>query len=717
VPETLDLIADSFQRLSDKGESLTSRFVKGLLKGNPHVLAYFEKQDLPALRARIMVGLTALARHANDEPALRMFSRQLGSRHAKAGVDPIDFSVAASVLLQVFANLEGEFWSEEAQNAWEQVLNFVVREMRCGADVELPDPHSSQNLGKKGTSPGESEDVLNNHSRPSSIASPQEDAAAQTMENKTMLTSTIQENGTESSTRAGVTQETNDLGFMAAMIEKMPINVIMANTDLVITYVNPASVKQLQSLEQFLPVKVSEVLGQNIDIFHKNPAHQRGMLSNPANLPHRAQIQLGPETLDLLVSPVSDENGTYLGPMVTWEVVTEKLRIENEMVRVQNMMENIPINVMMANEDFDLVYMNPASVKTLTPLQHLLPKPLDQLMGQKIDIFHKDPEHQRRFLSDPSNLPHKTQIKLAEHTLNLLVSPIYDKNNDYVGPMVTWDVVTDQIALAENLKNVVEAVSSSATELQASSRSMATTSDETSRQSQVVAAASEEATKNVETVSSAAEELSASISEIAQHVQQASSMTSQAVEEARTTNLTIKDLGESSNEIGQVVKVITSIAQQTNLLALNATIEAARAGEAGKGFAVVANEVKELARQTAKATEEISQKINAIQSSTTGAAEAVGSIGESIEKINEIATTIASAVEEQTAATNEISRNVTEAAKGTAEVSSNIVGVSQASEEAGKGANDVMSASEGLAKEAAKLDEMTVAFIKQINES
>lgn len=508
------------------------------------------------------------------------------------------------------------------------------------------------------------------------------------------------------------------LALLGAMVDEMPTNVILANTNLEITYLNPASIDKLKSLQQFLPISVDKMIGQNIDIFHKNPAHQRNMLADPNNLPHRAQIQVGPEILDLLVSAVRDNDGKFLGPMVSWEVVTEKLKTEAEMIRIQNMMDNIPINVLLANVDFELVYMNPASAKKLKELEHLLPSPVDQLVGQKIDIFHKNPEHQRRMLADPSNLPHRARIALGDDTLDLLVSPIQDKDGKYLGPMVTWSVITEQVEMANdferNVKGVVEGVTSAATQLQANSKSMASTADETARQAQVVAAASEEATKNVETVSSAAEQLSASIAEISRHVQDASSMTQQAVSEAESTNITIQDLGESSNEIGQVIKVITSIAQQTNLLALNATIEAARAGEAGKGFAVVANEVKELARQTAKATEEISQKIGAIQSATGGAASAIQSIGERIGKIDEIATTIASAVEEQTAATSEISRNVTEAAKGTAEVSNNITGVSQAADEGGKNAAEMLSASDGLAKESVNLDTVTTEFLKRM---
>ena len=505
---------------------------------------------------------------------------------------------------------------------------------------------------------------------------------------------------------------------LKSVLENLPFNVILADTSLRITYLNPSSVKQLSALEKFLPIKVRDIVGQSIDIFHKNPAHQRNLLGDTGNLPHRAQIKVGPETLDLLVSPVRDDKGNYLGPMVTWEVITEKLRIQNEMVRVQNMMDQMSINIMLANRDLELVYMNPASVNTLRKIQHLLPIPVDQMIGRKIDIFHKQPEMQRRLLSDPRNLPHNAKIRLGTETLDLRVAAILDKDGNYVGPMVSWAVVTEMVKLADDfessIKSVVTSVTAGATQVQGNSRNMAATAEETARQAQVVAAASEEATKNVETVSSAAEELSASIAEIARHVQDASRMTQQAVQEANKTNLTIKDLGESSNQIGQVIKVITSIAQQTNLLALNATIEAARAGEAGKGFAVVANEVKELARQTAKATEEISQKIGAIQSATGVAITAIGSIGDSIGRINEISTTIASAVEEQTAATNEISRNVSEAAKGTAEVSNNITGVSGAAEEGGRAAAEMLDASENLTKQSQALDHLTNEFLKRM---
>jgi len=231
-----------------------------------------------------------------------------------------------------------------------------------------------------------------------------------------------------------------------------------------------------------------------------------------------------------------------------------------------------------------------------------------------------------------------------------------------------------------------ERVDASALEVGTAADQVASVAEETSAQANVVAAAGEQVSSNVQTVATAVEELSASVREIAQSSSEASEVASRAVVTAQDTNGKVEQLGVSSAEIGQVIEVITSIAEQTNLLALNATIEAARAGEAGKGFAVVANEVKELAKQTATATEEISSKIAAIQGDSGEAVTAIGEIGEVIEKIADMQTTIASAVEEQTATTNEIARSVNEAAAGSSQIAENITSVASAAGEAAQGA-------------------------------
>ena len=272
------------------------------------------------------------------------------------------------------------------------------------------------------------------------------------------------------------------------------------------------------------------------------------------------------------------------------------------------------------------------------------------------------------------------------------------------GAMVTLRSLMGQVNEAS------DSLAAAAEELAAGSQQIAAGAEETSAQAGVVSGAAEEVSRNVQTVAAGAEQMSASIREIAGSANDAAKVASQAVGIVEDTNETVAKLGASSQEIGDVVKAITSIAEQTNLLALNATIEAARAGEAGKGFAVVANEVKELAQETARATEDIARRVEAIQGDTGGAVAAMGEIATIITSINDYQTTIASAVEEQTATTNEMSRNVADASEGTSQIAENIVGVSQASSTTTAAVAQAHNAVSEIAEMAANLRTSVSAF-------
>jgi len=456
-----------------------------------------------------------------------------------------------------------------------------------------------------------------------------------------------------------ITEQVKDKNSMArvqSMMENAPTNVIFADLDLKVQYLNPASAKTLLSLEKYLPVRASEMIGQSIDIFHKDPSHQRRMLANDKNLPHRAKIKVGPETLDLLVSAIYDKDKKYAGAMLTWEIITERLATE-EKIREGAEREKKAAEELKFKVDSILTVVAAASEGDLT----------QQIQVRGSDAIGQMGEGLGKFFADLR----QSIGSIGESAVNL---------------------------------------SAASEELTAVSQQMSANAEETSAQATVVSTATLQVSQNLQTVATGAEEMGASIREIAKNATEAAKVATSAVKVAETANATVSKLGDSSTEIGQVIKVITSIAQQTNLLALNATIEAARAGEAGKGFAVVANEVKELAKETAKATEDISRKIEAIQSDTKAAVEAIASISEVINQINGISNTIATAVEEQNATTNEMARNVSEAARGSGEITNNIAGVTEAAASTSRGASDTQKAAQQLVETSRALRDLVGKF-------
>lgn len=290
--------------------------------------------------------------------------------------------------------------------------------------------------------------------------------------------------------------------------------------------------------------------------------------------------------------------------------VTEEVRIQEEATRLMNMVEGLPTNLILADNDLNIQYLNPASMKSLQAIAHLLPVPVDQVLGSSIDLFHKNPEHQRKILANKANFPVKSTIELGNELLSLEVRQITNRAGIKIGLMTTWQVVTEQAKVRQQVGALGEVG---------------------------------------KTVAANVQDMGAAITEISENIGRTASLALTAEEQSKAARQTIATLGDSSVEIEEVVTLICDLADQTNLLALNATIEAARAGEAGRGFAVVASEVKTLANSTQAATQTIADRVQRIRTSIEGAINSTNEIAKSVVEVSGNTTEVAAAIEEQSA--------------------------------------------------------------------
>jgi methyl-accepting chemotaxis protein len=377
------------------------------------------------------------------------------------------------------------------------------------------------------------------------------------------------------------------------------------------------------------------------------------------------------------------------------DVTAQKLRDEDSAKKIA-IVEYATANLMTANTEGIITYMNPASLRTLKTLQKILPIPAERIVGSSYDIFHKNPAHQRKMLADPKNLPYSTQINVGEEVLPLNASAMYDADGSYMGPMVSWDIITEQAHAREREREMMERITESAAQFTEGAR--------------VISESSQTLAEGAQTQSAAVEEMSASTEELTRSIESVKDSSSEADKLAKSTSRLAQDGGaavkksveamelirKSSEQIGEIIQVISEIASQTNLLALNAAIEAARAGEHGLGFAVVAYYVRMLAELWCVAAKEISALI---KESTARVAEG-SSLSEETAKALD---TIIQGVEETTKKISEIATVTVEQAQTAQEVSSAIQTVSQVAEQSAAGSEELASSSEELNAQAASL--------------
>ncbi len=398
----------------------------------------------------------------------------------------------------------------------------------------------------------------------------------------------------------------------------------------------------------------------------------------------------------------------------------------DEAFKLQRVIEDMPLQVVLADPQagFRITYMNHSSRTGLTELPaDDLPPELQRLAtdegfdGHLLSFFGNQDDIASIF-ADPDRLPHRALVRHGTQYLDVQASALLDPAGAYASTMLTWRVVTREMTAAadfeRHVKSVADQVLTAATDVQAMAQGMTHSADNTVGEAQSVTAASELAATNVNAVAAATEELAGSVTEIGRQTARSSAIAAHAADQARSTNDQVQGLATAAQRIGDVIRLITDIANQTNLLALNATIEAARAGEAGKGFAVVASEVKSLATQTAKATDDISQQVAAIQAETGRAVDAIQAIGKTIEEINLITSTVAAAVEEQGAATQEIGRNVENAAAGTSEVARGIGNVTVSANETGSVATRMLDAAGDLTRQSRDLQSRVDHFLLEL---
>jgi methyl-accepting chemotaxis protein len=465
----------------------------------------------------------------------------------------------------------------------------------------------------------------------------------------------------------------NSAGPDTTFIDRLDTPVFLLSRDLVVTYANGRSsglVRAVLDRELGRPAwNFTQMQGAAFEEIAPELANDiRKIDACEPGWPIRGVHQEGCCTFTFSISPILCSSREVLGYSVVWDEVGESRRRHEMLTKISKLWESMLVPTMMIGPNLEIESINPAAAEMVTTHEADFPMLASEMTGSNLADLHEHFDKKKKFLTNIKNLPHTARISIGAEIFEVVLIPQFDAIHTFLGTVLTWTIVTEKVALRGTLEKSSVEIREAASELERSCMLLEGASARTSTVTEAAAAASEEVARGVQTVSMNTEQMNAAIREISRSANDAARMSTEALRLSQETNQTISRLGNSSEDIGNVIRVISTIAQQTNLLALNAAIEAARAGDAGRGFAVVANEVKELAKQTARATEEITAKIETIQRDIDASVNAIALISSNVEKLNDISGTIAAAVEEQTATTSALTQVTQDSTRGVEEI-------------------------------------------------